>query len=71
MMPLPPLDLRLNTTVTSGVNQNGADWSLGQGDWNVNVAASNSSGFIAAPSMKTAFPWLLAAAAVAAYLIYK
>ena len=70
-MTLPPLDLHLATTVTSGVNQNGANWSLGQGDWNVNVAATNSSGFVAAPSAKAAFPWVIAAVAVAAYYLYK
>lgn len=66
--PLPPLNLDFGSSAAADLGLNGASWAgFGAGAWNVNVAGSGT----ALQSASSLSPWLLAAAAVAAYLIFK
>lgn len=66
--PLPPLNLDFGSASKSALDQTGASWAgFGAGDWNVNVAGSG----LALQSASSMNYWLIAAAAAAAYLIFK
>lgn len=66
MPPLPPLDF--GSSAMSSLGLNGASWTgPGSGAWTVNVAGSG----LAMQSASALSPWVLAGAAVLAYLIFK
>lgn len=68
MPPLPPLQLDFGSASKSALDQTAASWGgFGSGDWSVNVAGSG----VALQSASSLSPWLLAAAAAAAYFIFK
>lgn len=65
---LPPLQLDFGSNAFSTLGLNGATWTgPGSGAWNVNVAGSG----LAMQSASSLSPWLLAGAAVLAYLLLK
>lgn len=65
---MPPLQLDFGSSAASRLGMEGASWAgFGGGAWNVNVAGSGT----ALQSASSLSPWLIAAAVVAAVLIFK
>lgn len=58
-------------SATAGLNQSGASWSMGMGDWVVNVPTSGSGLSLQGGASGGMSTWLIAGAAVLAFLVLR